>query len=177
MNCGASRKQLDAWLDDELSVEARNAVQAHLADCPDCADWFAKNRAIAIDLSALDIAADRISASPVVATPKRSLHTAWRVAAMVAVAAVTFMGFRSLMQPERTTIYVAELNPHATRASGDATRVVPDDFSIEVDESYLPVSIKSGNPNIRIVWLYGDGPAADESAPATDNSDVSQEIE
>ncbi len=177
MNCGETRQQLDAWLDDELADQARFAVQAHLARCPDCADWFTTNRAIATDLGDLGAAADRISAFPVVSKPRRSFHAAWRFAALVAVAAGAFMGFRSLIQPERTTTFVAELDQRATQPSGDAAPVPTDDFSIEVDESYWAVSMKSGNPNIRIVWLYGDGPAADESTPAANDTDVSREIE
>jgi len=36
MQCDDARRQLDAWQDGSLDAELRDAVDAHLASCPDC---------------------------------------------------------------------------------------------------------------------------------------------
>lgn len=39
-DCSATLKELDVFLDDELSPEARNTISHHLDACPDCLSAF-----------------------------------------------------------------------------------------------------------------------------------------
>jgi mycothiol system anti-sigma-R factor len=39
-DCRATLKELDRFLDDELTVETRTAIHHHLDDCPDCNGAF-----------------------------------------------------------------------------------------------------------------------------------------
>ena len=39
-DCSATLKELDVFLDDELSDEARTSIEHHLDDCPDCLSAF-----------------------------------------------------------------------------------------------------------------------------------------
>lgn len=39
-DCSATLRELDVFLDDELSPQARQSIRHHLDDCPDCLSAF-----------------------------------------------------------------------------------------------------------------------------------------
>jgi ferric-dicitrate binding protein FerR (iron transport regulator) len=91
MRCDDARRQLDAWHDGSLDAETRDALDAHLASCPDCraaADDVARRdaelrRAFAPRRDAATAVADRVLAqvAPVTRT------TTWPRSVLLAVAA------------------------------------------------------------------------------------------
>jgi hypothetical protein len=51
MDCMGAREQIGAYLDKELGLEARRAVEAHLAACPTCAEELESSQALAAALA------------------------------------------------------------------------------------------------------------------------------
>ena len=46
MNCFACERHLSAYIDDELSLERRLEIEAHLGDCPRCRADFEAHQAV-----------------------------------------------------------------------------------------------------------------------------------
>jgi ferric-dicitrate binding protein FerR (iron transport regulator) len=104
MHCDDARRQLDALHDGSLDAEMRDAVDAHLASCPDCQTAAADvarfdaylRRAFAPRRDAVTAIADRALAQLVLA-PRRISGP--RIAALVAAAAAGFLLAVAIFRP------------------------------------------------------------------------------
>jgi len=93
MRCDDARQQLDAWHDGSLDAATRDAVDAHLASCPDCQAAAADvarldsdlRRAFAPRRDAATAVAERVLAN--LATVQITPRTTWARSAILAVAA------------------------------------------------------------------------------------------
>jgi predicted anti-sigma-YlaC factor YlaD len=55
MKCSAIRKNLSAFFDNELSIEARNQIEKHLSECVDCQSELERLREVANQFRGLSI--------------------------------------------------------------------------------------------------------------------------
>lgn len=152
--CGDIGAGLDDWLDGRAGEDALAEINAHLAECPDCARYFDQQRRLAGDLLALGRAADRLASSADAAErtafPARR-RVPWRaaVAALLVIAAGAYLVEYRLSHPAEQR---AELRP----ASEGPPAPEPPPFSCTIPDEYLAVQIESSNPQIHIVWLYSE---------------------
>jgi len=81
---------IHSWLDGALSAEEAAQVQAHVADCPECAAAVAEARGFIAASSRILTALDHVPRGVVPAAPSIKLYNrpAWRAAAAVLVVAV-----------------------------------------------------------------------------------------
>src|SRR6516164_11288717 len=104
MQCDDARRQLDAWHDGSLDAEMRDAVDAHLASCPDCQATAAEvarldaglRRAFAPRRDAAAAVADRVLAKLAPVPPRMSGP---RSVALVAAAAAGFLLAVAIFRP------------------------------------------------------------------------------
>ncbi len=197
--CERIRSMLDDWLDGLLEGEAACFVKTHLADCPVCAAWFERHKAISMNLAVLGRAADQIASSPgrsakqsgdlgeAAAGGVRRLIR-WRSWTAVAALMVMFVGASLyLIMPRHPagtdpdshdrTHPVATSSPKH-EAGRPAPMVLADSdntFNVACPEGRMAVPIESNNPRIHIVWFYDQlSPAAAEERqslpePANEN--------
>src|SRR5439155_21354114 len=92
MRCDEARQQLDAWHDGSLDAGLRDALDAHLASCPDCQSAAADvarldadlRRAFAPRRAAATAVAERVLVNLAPVSPRT---TSWTRSATLAVAA------------------------------------------------------------------------------------------
>ncbi len=163
--CDDIRSACDGWLDGTADTSLKVDIDAHLAACEDCAQYFGRLRAIEDHLAILGSAADRLADAAGTPTPKKRLT--WRP--LIAVAAVLMFGFVALLrQQDRGSEDIRRLADHAGTTNGDLGSDQGPSFHITVPDDRLALPIESDNPRIHIVWLYHKilppGDTAGESA-------------
>src|SRR5437764_5770746 len=106
MRCDEARQQLDAWHDGSLDAGLRDALDAHLASCPDCQAAAADvarfdpdlRRAFAPRRAAATAVADRVLADLAPVSPQTTSR-ARSVALAVAAAAAGFLLAVAIFRP------------------------------------------------------------------------------
>ena len=159
--CDDTRAACDDWLDGAADSSLMADIDAHLAACEGCAQYFGRLKTLEDNLALLGDAADRLADAA--GTPAPMKRLTWRP--LIAVAAVLMFGFATLLR-------------HQDRGSEDARRLAdlsgmaiddvvsdPDPgFHITVPDDRLALPIESDNPRIHIVWLYHETSPPDETA-------------
>jgi len=173
LSCDQIQSRLDDWLDDSLSSDERRGIEVHLDRCDHCRRIFDAHRGLTVDLIALGHAADSIGGFAKTPVITRKVTPIWRVAAMLLLAASAIVATKIFLQAERHTIVVVDSNPPETSSRPIDRTPAADEregFNIDVSDSYLAVQMKSSDPTIHIVWLYGEpdepeipGPSAIEA--------------
>ncbi len=164
-SCDDIRAECDGWLDGTADTILEADIDAHLAACEDCAQYFGRQRTIEDDLAILGDAADRLADAAGTPTPKKRLT--WRP--LVAVAAVLMFGFVALLRHQnRGSEDIRRRADHAGTTNGDLGSDQGPGFHITVPDDHLALPIESDNPRIHIVWLYHEtlppGDTAGENA-------------
>ncbi|RIK68089.1 MAG: hypothetical protein DCC65_04490 [Planctomycetota bacterium] len=173
LGCEKTRIRLDDWLDGALEAEALAEVSDHLAFCDECRDRFQRALALQDDLARLGSIADRVAVEDRASRPR----TIWRLTRFAAAAAVVLMvGAGYLMtRPVRTGVAPGGREPIAAgdvrdseliplgdlmvrRLKSDRVRLIGADDCVAVD-------VRSSNPKVHIVWLYGQCLNQPASAP------------
>lgn len=166
LGCEKTRIRLDGWLDGLLTEDALAEVNDHLAFCEECRDRFSRQLALQDDLATLGQVADRIADSPKLRVSRRTWLRPVRaiaIAACLALVAVSgYMVFersqsggesapgivrQDPVEPEERLVALGDL----MIGPGDARRV-----RIENTEGCVAVKVKSADPKVHIVWLYGE---------------------
>jgi anti-sigma factor RsiW len=182
MPCSDIRAGLDDWLDGLLDESTREVIEVHLAECPACAEFFARQRRLHQDLHALSHIADRI-ASTVPAVSRRKQAATQRVvrtqrtwiqillpvvswsAAAVLVLAIGLGGYYAS---------VRERGPHPLPGPlADNTPVPPPAqpeqvVAVSVLVGQLAVPMESTDPRIHVYWVYQETGFAEDSASTND---------
>ncbi|MCG8409164.1 MAG: zf-HC2 domain-containing protein [Phycisphaerales bacterium] len=156
-DCHKIREQLDDWLDELLDTARHERVEAHLKTCEECREVFQRYRTLSEDLLRLSGTADRIAAMPGAAkiVKPRWTFLLRTAAAMMLLFTAGYVATRYRhvhqdqisMQPDITVCPEVDAEPRRN------------EFYLADSNSRMPVRIKSNNPRVHIVWLYGNTPS------------------
>ncbi|MBN2562743.1 MAG: zf-HC2 domain-containing protein [Phycisphaerae bacterium] len=163
MRCENIRAGLDDWLDNSADPGLRAEIDAHLADCNECARVFGRHRQLADDLLAVagvaDRMADAIKPVQVAAPPSR-----WRpLLGAAAFAALILVGVGLyLTRPwqDNASTQIAESVDGPTPITDQAAS---SRFHVAVPDNMMAVHVESANPRVHIVWLYHETLPSDAS--------------
>ncbi len=149
--CDDIRAACNDWLDGTADPSIEADIDAHLAACEDCAQYFGRLRTIEDNLAILGRAADRLADAAGTPTPNKRLT--WRP--LIAVAAVLMFGFVALLRHQNRGLEdIHQLAENTGTADGDVGSDQGPGFHITVPDGRLALPIESDNPRIHIVWLY-----------------------
>ncbi len=125
MPCKNIRAALDDWLDDRADAQVLAEIDAHLAECDECARFFRYHRELAGDLLALAGAANHIADAP--ATVARPRRRRFRTIGTVAAAIFLVIG---------ASLYMAQFNREDVVPSRPVHRMaeLPPAFHMKVPE-------------------------------------------
>jgi hypothetical protein len=166
--CDDIRAACDDWLDGTADPSLEADIDAHLAACEDCAQYFGRLRAIEDNLALLGDAADRLADAAGTPAPKK--RHAWRP--LIAVAAVLMFGFVALLRHQKQGQEgIPQLAERTGTTKHDLGSDRDPDFHMTVPDDRLALSIESDNPRIHIVWLYQETlPPGDTAGESTENA-------
>lgn len=177
LGCEKTRIRLDDWLDGMLSEEAAGEVRDHLAFCEECRELFSRQLTIQSDLASLGKAAERIAdASQFPTVQPRWSGTVRIIAAAACLALLIAGGYwafdRGGSRSERPIIAerpATDIEPVQLLSLGELMVAPVDRKRVEIEgaDSCVAVQVLSADPNIHIVWLYGDCATAPAGNPGS----------
>lgn len=175
LGCEKTRIRLDDWLDGMLSEEAAGEVRDHLAFCEECRGLFSRHLSIQSDLALLGKAAERIADASQSRTAQRRWLGPAQIIAAAACLALLFMGGywafnRGGSRSERPIVAerpATDIETVQLLALGELMVAPVDRRRVEIEgaDSCVAVQVQSADPNIHIVWLYGDCATAPADKP------------
>lgn len=166
-SCDGFRRQIDAWLDGELTASEQSEFERHLESCAACRNALDQAEVVSARLAALGRAADAIAAAAPLSAAGRRWYgvSPLRIAAAIGLIAAAGLSWRLATRNPQSPVPAPVALREPETPPGGPLKASSRTVVVDAGDA-LAMPIESNNPRVQIVMFYAPAELTDGSPDA-----------